>query len=73
MTCLKLGNIVRVHAAKRGYVGKDVDQSGYCLVLTIRKVSIHPVGDVKLKILETKNYKKIIKQVRQPVSVDCYS
>ena len=61
----RLEEIVRVHAAKRGFVGRDVDQSAYCLVLTIRgaKGGINK-GDVIMKILETKNHQKIIKHVR---------
>ena len=56
VTCLKLSNIVRVHAAKTGYVGKDVDQSCFCLVITYRNPTSKKEGDVKIKILETKRH-----------------
>jgi hypothetical protein len=63
-----LKNIVRVHAVKRGFIGKDADQSSYALVVTFRSGNGKKDGDTKLKILETKRQQKIIKEVSKRVS-----
>ena len=70
MTVLELNKIIRVHAIKTGYVSDREDRSTYQLVLTYRNNSSKNKGDGRLKILETKNYKKILKQVTIHSPVD---